>query len=330
MGSMITLGIDKFEIDWGKNNSFTDHSALFLPSDVDQMPYYYADDVVEMKEGLARKLSSIKRRLDLLGYSPRTLARKYEEHLDVVPDYYPDVPISFEQFRSAVSSIDLEKVSLDPEFGDYDLGEFVSRYVFRDPEVRQHLPPDVEIDTDLGTFFENLNPYLTLRLLAENKKNADRFVQWRYADVVDGGWVNRDEIVTPLPDASKILVVTEGSSDSFIIERAMATLSPDIADFFHFVDMEEHYPFTGTGNLFRFCQGLSRIKIQNNVLVIFDNDAAGVEKFEQSRNLIKPKNLHICRLPDHEFFLASRQLGQTVPQMKTSMGQPSQLSAFWI
>jgi len=155
-------------------------------------------------------------------------------------------------------------------------------------------------------------------------------VQWRYADVVDGGWVNRDEIVTPLPDASKILVVTEGSSDSFIIERAMATLSPDIADFFHFVDMEEHYPFTGTGNLFRFCQGLSRIKIQNNVLVIFDNDAAGVEKFEQSRNLIKPKNLHICRLPDHEFFLASRQLGQTVPQMKTSMGQPSQLSAFWI
>lgn len=207
MGSMITLGIDKFEIDWGKNNSFTDHSALFLPSDVDLMPYYYADDVVEMKEGLARKLSSIKRRLDLLGYSPRTLARKYEDHLDMVPAYYPDVPISFEQFRSAVSSIDLEKVSLDAEFGDYDLGEFVSRYVFRDPEVRRHLPPDVEIDADLGTFFENLDPYLALRLLAENKKNADRLVQWRYADVVDDGWVNRDEVVTPLPDATKILVV---------------------------------------------------------------------------------------------------------------------------
>jgi hypothetical protein len=120
MGSMITLGIDKFEIDWGKNNFFTDHSALFLPSDVDLMPYYYADDVVEMKEGLARKLSSIKRRLDLLGYSPRTLARKYEEHLDMVPDYYPDVSIPFEQFRSTVSSIDLENVSLDSEFSDYD------------------------------------------------------------------------------------------------------------------------------------------------------------------------------------------------------------------
>jgi len=185
MGSMITLGIGKFEIDWGKNNFFTDHSALFLPSDVVQMPYYYANNVVEMKEGLARKLSSVKRRLDLLGYSPKTLARKYQEHLEMVPDYYPDVPISFEQFRSTVSSIDLEKVSLDAGFGDYDLGEFVSRYVFQDPEVRQHLPPDIEIDTDLGTFFENLDPYLTLRMLAENEKNADRLVQWRYADVVE-------------------------------------------------------------------------------------------------------------------------------------------------
>lgn len=309
MGSMITLGIDKFEIDWGKNHSFADHSALFISSDVDLIPYYYADDVVEMKEGLTRKLSSIKRRLDLLGYSPKTLARKYEEHLNMVPDYYPDVPISFEQFRFVVRSIDLEQVSLDPEIGDFDLGEFVSRYVFRDPEVKRHLPPNVKIDTDLGTFFENLDPYLTLRILAENQNNADRLVQWRYADVVEGGWVNRDEVVTPLPDASKILVVTEGSSDSFIIERAMASLCPDIADFFHFVDMEEHYPFTGTGNLFRFCQGLSRIKIQNNVLVIFDNDAAGVEKFEQSRNLNRPKNMHICRLPDHEFFSRFKTVG---------------------
>lgn len=231
MGSMITLGIDKFEIDWGKNNFFTDHSALFMPSDVVMMPYYYADNIIETKEGLSRKLSSIKRRLSLLGYSPRTLERKYLEHIESVPDYYPEIPISFEQFRSAVSSIDLEKVSLDDESGDCDLGEFVSKYVFLDTEVMRHLPPDIKIDNDLGTFFENLDPYLTLYILAENKNNADRLVQWRYADVVEGGWVSRDDVVTPLPDSSKILVVTEGSSDSFIIERALGLLRPDIADF---------------------------------------------------------------------------------------------------
>lgn len=73
--------------------------------------------------------------------------------------------------------------------------------------------------------------------------------------------------------------------------------------------MEEHYPFTGTGNLFRFCQGLSRINIQNNVLVIFDNDAAGVEKYQQLSNLNKPKNMQICKLPDHEHFSCFKTIG---------------------
>lgn len=127
---------------------------------------------------------------------------------------------------------------------------------------------------------------------------------------------------------SKILIVTEGSSDSFIINRSMNALYPDIADFFYFVDMEENYPFTGTGNLFGFFQGLSRIKIQNNILVIFDNDAAGIEKFEQYRSLPRPKNLHICRLPDHEYFSSFRTMGPNGQSVEDIMAQPLQSNAF--
>ena len=45
-----------------------------------------------------------------------------------------------------------------------------------------------------------------------------------------------------------------------------------LRDFFDFVDMTENYPFTGAGNLYRFCQGLARIRIQNRILVVLDND----------------------------------------------------------
>jgi hypothetical protein len=55
-------------------------------------------------------------------------------------------------------------------------------------------------------------------------------------------------------------------------------LYPDIADFFCFVDMKENYPFAGVGNLFNFCRGLTSIRIKNDILVIFDNDVAGVEQ----------------------------------------------------
>ena len=34
MGSIITLGIKKFEIDWGKNFSFNNHSKLYTKKDL--------------------------------------------------------------------------------------------------------------------------------------------------------------------------------------------------------------------------------------------------------------------------------------------------------
>lgn len=307
---MITLGIGRFEIDWGKNSFFRDHSALFLPSDVTRIPYYYADGVVEMKEGLARSLGSVRRRLDLLGYSLNTLPRLYKEHLDLVPDYYyPAITLCYEQFLEVFRSLDIAKVGIDEDSGDDDLGEFAMRAILEDREAARYLPSGLEVNRHLSTFLENLDPYIALRILAENEANADYPVQWRYADVVEGGWVNRDEVIAPLSDRSKILIVTEGSSDAVILERALRLRCPDIADFFYFVDMEEHYPFTGTGNLYRFCQGLSSIRIQNKMLVIFDNDAAGIEKFEQVRALPRPANMNVCKLPNHSDFKAFKTVG---------------------
>lgn len=42
---------------------------------------------------------------------------------------------------------------------------------------------------------ENFDPWSTLRLLAENPSNLDIPVTWSFADVVESGWVDRDEVV---------------------------------------------------------------------------------------------------------------------------------------
>ena len=44
MGSMIHLTLGRITLDWGKNEGFTNHSALFRPGDLTQVPYYYAAD----------------------------------------------------------------------------------------------------------------------------------------------------------------------------------------------------------------------------------------------------------------------------------------------
>ena len=134
-------------------------------------------------------------------------------------------------------------------------------------------------------------------------------MQWAFNDVEDGGWAKRSDFVKPVDQSSRFLIVTEGSSDAAIIDKAFRLLRPHIADFFDFVDMEEGYPFTGTGNVFRFVQGLISIRVLNNVIVVYDNDAEGAANFERTRQLNLPANLGVIKLPELTCFEAFATVG---------------------
>ncbi len=301
MGSIVTLGIGRLEVDWGKNNSYTNHSKLFLPTDRKPISHHYVDEetqepIEDLKPGFSRSLRSVKRRIELLGYTLSEARRCFEE--PAVPDDYDPPEMSFELFARALASVDVHAVELDPWFADHSLGDFAARSILRDPEFAKHAESLSTLTRFDGQFFENLDPYVVLRLLAENPANLDGAVEWRFADIVEGGWADDETIYEGVGDRDRYLIVTEGSSDGSILRVAMRLLRPDIADFFNFVDMSENYPFTGAGNLFRFCQGLARIKIQNRVVVIFDNDAAGREAENKVKQLILPENMKVVRLPN--------------------------------
>jgi hypothetical protein len=302
MGSMITLGIGEMDIDWGKNNYFNDYSALFLPSDKKDIQYLYANNIIECKPGFSRPLSEIKSRLDLLGYSINNLRRIYEKYLS---DYFDEIPqdvLSYDDLVMAFSTISIE--GYRQNFDNYKLGESAAlAHLLNHPIFESLKKPFVGVDSlmfDSETFFEKFDAHFLLRLLMENPDNLGLHLEWKTADVIEGGWV--DEIIVGLSDSDKFLIVSEGSSDTFVLKQALERLRPDIVDFFTFIDMEENYPFTGTGNLYRFCQGLSSIKIQNKVLIIFDNDLEGVANYERVKRLKLPQNMGVMKLPDIECF----------------------------
>lgn len=300
MGSMIHLAIGNFEVDWGKNNVFTMHGVLFKSSDVTQVAYNYVDDdgkiVIEMHEGAARPLSSVVHRLELLGYTLKGARREFEAVLTSLAIEEPLV--TFDMLAEALQRVNVEEVVVD-DYEHHDFGKFFAREIF----ARLKLDPVIEqmygARYDLGELMENLQPYVILRLLAENPANLTRNVTWHFADVVAGGWVERDDVMRELGAARKFLIVTEGSSDAKILAHALEMLRPDVADFFYFVDMEEGYPFTGTGNLHRFCQGLVSIRIENRVLIIYDNDAEGSARLSDASRLRLPPNMRVMQLPSH-------------------------------
>jgi len=106
MGTLITLGIDKMEIDWGKNNIFKNHSDLFQLEDKKEISYYYGnydndETIIKMKYGYAKKLDLIKHRLDLLGYSMKNIEEKYNQLLFELENHSISVKIPFKTFKES-------------------------------------------------------------------------------------------------------------------------------------------------------------------------------------------------------------------------------------
>lgn len=328
MGSYISLGVGELELDWGKNFGFRDYSKLFLPSDKKDIPYYYADDEVILRPGYSTSLGRVKNRLELLGYSLKTLSTHFQDHNDNYPDYLEQPEISFETMLAIFSKINIADYKNKKEDGDYDLGEYVVENIFLN-ETFKDLKEHIDIkDKDIGAYFENLDPLFTLRLLIENPHNLEMNLEWRTQDVIDGGWTNEKEIFVGVEETDKFLIVTEGSSDTFIIKKSLELLKPDILDFFTFVDMEDNYPFTGTGNLYRFCQGLTSIRIQNKTLVLFDNDLEGVDKFNKTNNLNLPRQMKIMKLPELEEFTNFLTIGPTGETSENINGKAVAIECF--
>lgn len=298
MGSMAYLTIGSFEINWGKNNVMMMHGELFQSRDVMLVPDIYVGDegelITKMQQGASKPLAGVLPRLDLLGFTLEAAREDFESVMQMAGCEEP--PISFEELAASLKAMDVDAAAADYH-DDYDFGEFFAREIFDRLGLRKHVTDQHGARYELGQIMENLHPYSVLRLLAENPVNLSRPVMWHYNDVVENGWVELSTISANVGSARRFLIVTEGSSDAHIIERALALLRPDTADFFTFVDMEDGYPFTGTGNLHRFCQGLAAIGIENRVIVLYDNDLEGALRCEDTSRLNLPSSMRVTKLP---------------------------------
>ena len=149
-----------------------------------------------------------------------------------------------------------------------------------------------------------MHPYSVLRILAEKKANENAPVVWQYGPLVQAGWATEKEFRSGARRTETFLIATEGSSDVHVLKHALALLRPEIADFFRFIDVSESHPFSGTGNLVRFAEGLAKIDVHNQVLFLFDNDAEGLHAQQRLSRLTLPSNMRGAMLPEIEMFRA--------------------------
>jgi hypothetical protein len=324
MGSMINLAVGRLEIDWGKNWAFVDHSPLFQNlADVAQVPYYYAGDsigsdfegdpefetIVEYKEGLSKPLNEVADRLQLLGYTYSQCEKEFSYIAEI--NRFDETHFRFEDLRFALKSVDVSAISTYYGEGGEDFGKFFRREIAPRIGLQEYFRINPINSFAVSEGMENLSPYIILQLLSQNPSAKNLHVKWAFSDVEEEGYANRNDLVRPLDPTKRFLIVTEGSSDAAVLKHALRIRRPHIEDFFHFVDMEEGYPFTGTGNLLKFVTGLISISVQNDVLVLLDNDAAGLETYQRFDQRNVPCNIRILKLPDLDDFKEFPTIGPT-------------------
>jgi hypothetical protein len=316
---MISLSVGQINIDYGKNEYFQNHAHLFQQGDLSVNEYDYVNTdgtphIVE-QEALRRPLSRVVPRLELLGY---TLPACEAMLADWLADGEDGPAASMGAFRQALRT-----------FAWRERGEYVDFHgAIREAYAAA---PDANLPEDqmpsMIAWERGLDPYLVMRVLADMPEYADLPISWNYADVKDGGYVD-DSCFDPSPPGARWMLVTEGTSDAFVLLRSLKVTHPDIEDFFDFIDMSTGNPFPGVGSIVNFCRGLSRIRYGGHMLVVLDNDAAGRQALVDICALNMPPSFVATCLPDLEELRAFKTIGPAGENMEDINGRASAIECF--
>lgn len=317
MGTMISLSLGNLEIDWGKNEYFKDHSHLFQHNDIKPIPHWYVDPATEndddnwklkaeYQDGFTSPLNKVIDRLALLGYTFKNANKVYA--IQQSNFYYEDeeeknnVAVTFSELAEAFRHLDISFLSEYNHMVTRELDNELNIKITEAISIVRGGRPFQNWDFVGGTSENNLDCYALLNLFSLNPAAQNLPVAWGYQPLIDSGWARVEHFVKPLDPSKRFLIVTEGSTDASIIRHAFKLLKPQIEDFFHYVDMKEGYPFSGTGSLINFVKGLISIGVQNNIIIIFDNDAEGAASFKRCREMNLPKNMTVLKLPTIQEF----------------------------
>jgi hypothetical protein len=127
-----------------------------------------------------------------------------------------------------------------------------------------------------------------------------------YTDLVHGEYVDRADPLASEARASisegaraveRILVLTEGTSDSRILRASLDFLYPHLSEFVSFLDHDQFAVAGGAGNLLNLLRGFAGAGVSNRVVALFDNDTAGSVQVARANAMMLPPNFRILQLP---------------------------------
>lgn len=251
-------------------------------------------------------------RLNIMGYTLKRIKRDYEtirneELTSYVHSLKNNPEDSFYQDQvNLLKSLTFDAYS---EALKYIIKHELQPYLFDDCDdpalpntVRYILSQNEEYY--LGFFSHDIR--CLIRCGLELVPSSSKLIQ-DVTELVDGEFYRSDESICQNSidsltlgqlDNFKIIVLTEGVTDTQVLRDSLELLYPHLYDFYSFIDFASAKAPGGAGRLASLVKGFAASGIGNKVIAIFDNDSAARDVLRQFEKLQLPTNIAILRYPD--------------------------------
>ncbi len=262
------------------------------------------DDRTELAYEYTSTVKYIKQRLDVMGFS---LARAKLEFVNTIQEELENVNgqkarrWGFDQGFLESTSFDDWLLALHTIY-ELKLLPWRRSIVLDDPIIRHLVEDGFE-----GAF--PCNDWRSfLRVFLEVCPD-DELVVLDITDLLENGYYDSDDalcasaiqqISQEAAPSQKIIVLTEGSTDVYILEQSLKILYPHLAGYYSFMDFGGSNVAGGASFLVSAVKAFIGSGIGNRVICLFDNDTAAHVAMKGLARTIIPDNIKVMNYPDQE------------------------------
>lgn len=251
----------------------------------------------------------VKQRLDVIGFNIDRVKREFDEVKSSEVEKYKDwskddkYNLWLETIRILETSTFKDYMSCFSEIINSNVNPI--HYLEKYPDASELLKFILKDNDGFHWGFPCYDFRSFLRALMEVCPDEAEVVQ-DITDLVNAGYYKKtdnvchlalEELIGDYATSSKIIVLTEGSTDTEFLKQSLKILHPHLYDYYTFMDFGFKSP-GGVGPLVNAVKSFSGAGIENRVIALFDNDTAAYSAIYSLKDIEIPKNIVITHYPD--------------------------------
>lgn len=250
-------------------------------------------------------------RLELMGFTAETAARAFHiARRERIASYEESNRVHGEDFFRDPLRV-LQELTVDSwKEGLLEIQQRNLKPTYRsDPACSEYRPLLRYMVCDHGLEWYGYPGYDVRHMirLALDALGDEADLTYDLSDLILGGYYDTADDLTShamyllqeqFESAQRIVVLTEGSTDKWILERSLRLLYPHLDEYFTFMDFEGVRLAGGAGALANLVKAFAGARILNRVVALFDNDTAAAAALRALTNVTLPSNIVALRYPD--------------------------------